>query len=542
MYAEKPWLRFYDPTVRHSLDYPVKPLSQLLAEAAQKAPQQAAYSYGGKESTYAELEQLTNRLASSLHLLGVKKGSRVAVMLPNCPQFVISYYAIVRVGAIVVNVNPLYTERELLFQLRDAGAETIITFVEAIPRVSSVREQSPLRNVIVTSLLSPKTDVPEGCLCFNGLSNAASAEVPDADIKAREDVAVLQYTGGTTGVSKGAMLTHYNLVSNAIQLHEWCAGLKFEKILTVLPLFHVYGMTCCMNLALITGSTMVLLPRFEPKEVLEVIRTCRPTFFPGVPTMYTALFNHPEAEQYDLTVVEFYNSGAAPMPLELMGTIQRRLAGKSVYSEGYGLSEASPVTHSNPIHRIKSGSVGVPYPDTECRVVDMETGEEDLPPGQAGELVISGPQVMKGYWNMPVETNKALRNGWLYTGDIAMMDEEGYFYIVDRKKDMIIASGYNVYPREVEETIYELPQVQEAVVVGVPDKYRGETVKAYIVLKAGQGLTAEEIIRFCQEQLAAYKVPKIVEFREELPKSAVGKLLRRLLVEEDKKRLHPEQT
>lgn len=542
MYAEKPWLRFYDPTVRHSLDYPVKPLSQLLAEAAQKAPQQAAYSYGGKESTYAELEQLTNRLASSLHLLGVKKGSRVAVMLPNCPQFVISYYAIVRVGAIVVNVNPLYTERELLFQLRDAGAETIITFVEAIPRVSSVREQSPLRNVIVTSLLSPNTDVPEGCLCFNGLSNAASAEVPDADIKAREDVAVLQYTGGTTGVSKGAMLTHYNLVSNAIQLHEWCAGLKFEKILTVLPLFHVYGMTCCMNLALITGSTMVLLPRFEPKEVLEVIRTCRPTFFPGVPTMYTALFNHPEAEQYDLTVVEFYNSGAAPMPLELMGTIQRRLAGKSVYSEGYGLSEASPVTHSNPIHRIKSGSVGVPYPDTECRVVDMETGEEDLPPGQAGELVISGPQVMKGYWNMPVETNKALRNGWLYTGDIAMMDEEGYFYIVDRKKDMIIASGYNVYPREVEETIYELPQVQEAVVVGVPDKYRGETVKAYIVLKAGQGLTAEEIIRFCQEQLAAYKVPKIVEFREELPKSAVGKLLRRLLVEEDKKRLHPEQT
>jgi len=542
VYAEKPWLRFYDPTVRHSLDYPVKPLSQLLAEAAQKAPQQAAYSYGGKESTYAELEQLTNRLASSLHLLGVKKGSRVAVMLPNCPQFVISYYAIVRVGAIVVNVNPLYTERELLFQLRDAGAETIITFVEAIPRVSSVREQSPLRNVIVTSLLSPKTDVPEGCLCFNGLSNAASAEVPDADIKAREDVAVLQYTGGTTGVSKGAMLTHYNLVSNAIQLHEWCAGLKFEKILTVLPLFHVYGMTCCMNLALITGSTMVLLPRFEPKEVLEVIRTCRPTFFPGVPTMYTALFNHPEAEQYDLTVVEFYNSGAAPMPLELMGTIQRRLAGKSVYSEGYGLSEASPVTHSNPIHRIKSGSVGVPYPDTECRVVDMETGEEDLPPGQAGELVISGPQVMKGYWNMPVETNKALRNGWLYTGDIAMMDEEGYFYIVDRKKDMIIASGYNVYPREVEETIYELPQVQEAVVVGVPDKYRGETVKAYIVLKAGQGLTAEEIIRFCQEQLAAYKVPKIVEFREELPKSAVGKLLRRLLVEEDKKRLHPEQT
>lgn len=258
--------------------------------------------------------------------------------------------------------------------------------------------------------------------------------------------------------------------------------------------------------------------------------------------MYTALFNHPEAEQYDLTVVEFYNSGAAPMPLELMGTIQRRLAGKSVYSEGYGLSEASPVTHSNPIHRIKSGSVGVPYPDTECRVVDMETGEEDLPPGQAGELVISGPQVMKGYWNMPVETNRTLRNGWLYTGDIAMMDEEGYFYIVDRKKDMIIASGYNVYPREVEETIYELSQVQETVVVGVPDKYRGETVKAYIVLKAGQGLTAEEVIRFCQEQLAAYKVPKIVEFREELPKSAVGKLLRRLLVEEDKKRLPPEQT
>ena len=538
MYAKKPWLKFYG-AVRPHIDYPVRPLASLLEDAVQEFPDQNAYIYYGRQCTYRELGRLTHRLAGALHALGIKKGDRVAVMLPNCPQFVAAYYAVARLGAIVVNTNPMYTEREILHQVRDSGVETIVTFVEAAPRVLAVRDQTPLRHVILTSLQDKKPELPSGTLSMDDLLASAWPEVPPVEVNAREDVAVLQYTGGTTGISKGAMLTHYNLVSNAVQVNEWCAGVEMERILTVLPLFHVYGMTCCMNLALITGGTMILLPRFDAKEVLEAIKNYRPTFFPGVPTMYTAILNYPGLDQYDLTVVPFFNSGAAPMPLEVMEAIRRRLAGSnSAYSEGYGLSEASPVTHSNPITTtIKPGSIGVPYPDTGCRIVDLETGEGDMPVGEPGELIIQGPQVMKGYWNNPGETAKALRNGWLYTGDIARMDEDGYFYIVDRKKDLIIAGGYNIYPREVEEVLYELAQVKEAAVAGVPDRYRGETVKAYIVFKEGQTLTAEEVIQFCRTRLAAYKVPKLVEFREQLPKSAVGKLLRRQLVEEERQKL-----
>ncbi|MBS4022714.1 MAG: long-chain fatty acid--CoA ligase [Dethiobacter sp.] len=541
MYLQKPWLKFYDSCVRHTLDYPDKPLSSLLTEVARKSPQQTAYIFYDKQSTYSELECQTNRFASALHGLGIKKGDRVAVMLPNCPQFVLSYYAIVKLGAIVVNTNPTYTERELLYQLNDAGVETLITFEDAVARIAAVKDKLSLRHVILTSILGNKPKLPDfACLCMDELIEGATGEAPPVEVNALEDVAVLQYTGGTTGVSKAVMLTHSNLVSNSIQMRERFAvlGIGMERVLTVLPLFHVYGMTCCMNMALISGGAMIMLPRFEAKEVLEMIRIHRPTYFPGVPTMYNALLNHPETQQYDLTVIPFYSSGAAPMPLELIEALNARLAGsKSVYAEGYGLSEASPVTHSNPVHNIRIGSIGLPYPDTECRIVDIETGKTDMPVGERGELVIKGPQVMKGYWNRPQETENSLRDGWLYTGDIATMDEDGYFYIVGRKKEMIIAGGFNIYPREVEEVLYELPQVQEAVVAGVPDKYRGESVKAYVVLKEGERLTEDEVITYCKGCLTSYKVPRSVEFRSELPKTNVGKLLRRVLIEEEKQRL-----
>ncbi|MDW7675137.1 MAG: long-chain fatty acid--CoA ligase [Bacillota bacterium] len=540
MYANKPWLKFYDKSVHASIDYPEKSLYSLFEEAVKNFGDNTAYNYYGQQCTYKQLGGLIGAFASALHGLGVKKGDRVAVMLPNCPQFVIAYFAIVRLGAIVVNTNPLYTEREIRHQANDSGAKAIITFVEAIPRVMAVKPQTGLENVILTSLQGQKPEeLPEGSLWMQDIMATATGEIPQVNIDPKDDVAVLQYTGGTTGVSKGAMLTHFNLVSNAMQTLEWCDGVTTERIMTVLPLFHVYGMTCCMNFALITGGTMLLYPRFEPKEILEAIKQHQPSVFPGVPTMYTALLNHPDSEQYDLSVVGFFNSGAASMPLELAEKLKKRLAGtEAVYSEGYGLSEASPVTHTNPIHTlIKTGSIGIPYPDTECKVMDIETGLQEMAVGEPGELVIRGPQIMKGYWNKPEETGNTLRNGWLYTGDIAKMDEDGFFYIVDRKKDMIIAGGYNIYPRDIEEVLYEMPQIQEAVVAGVTDPYRGETVKAFIVLKEGQELTVEEVTEFCKKELAPYKVPKLIEFKKELPKSAVGKLLRRVLVEEEKQRV-----
>lgn len=540
MYAQKPWLKFYDEGVRATIDYPEKPLASLLREGVEKHPERLVYIYYGQECTFARLEALTRRLAASLHAMGIGKGDRISLMLPNCPQFVIAYFAITSIGAIIVNTNPQYTPREIAYILNDSEAETIITFVEAAPLVEAVLGQTPLKRVIYTSLQGKKPEkLPEGSLWLEDLIAGSAGEPPAVDIDPREDVAVLQYTGGTTGVPKAAMLTHFNLVSNAVQLNDWCTGTDMQRILSVLPFFHVFGMTCCMNLSLVTGATMILLPRFDAKEVLENIKRYKPTLFPGVPTMFSAILNHPDIDQYDLGDVEFYDSGAAPMPMELIEALRKRLEGKnSVYLEGYGLSEASPVTHSNPSHGvIKAGSIGIPYPDVECRIVDIETGERDMPVGEVGELIIKGPQVMKGYWRRPDETALVLRDGWLYTGDIALMDEDGYFYIVDRKKDMILAGGYNIYPREVEEVIYEMPQVQEVVVAGVPDLHRGEIVKAYIVPRQGASLTAEEVIEFCRERLAPYKVPRQVEFREQLPKSAVGKLLRRLLVEEEKRRM-----
>jgi long-chain acyl-CoA synthetase len=365
-----------------------------------------------------------------------------------------------------------------------------------------------------------------------------ASPVADEPVDPAQDVAVFQYTGGTTGRSKGAMLTHFNLVANVQQIHAHASQeplTEGDKILTVIPLFHVYGMTCAMNLGILTGTNVILLPRFEPLEVLQTIQRHRPTYFPGVPTMYVALNAYPGAEQYGIDAIRICNSGSAPLPIELIQSFEKK-TGARMY-EGYGLSEASPTTHSTPRHGVKkAGSIGIPLPSTEARIVDLETGTRTMPIGEAGELVIRGPQVMKGYWNMPEETALALRDGWLYTGDIARMDEDGYFYIIDRKKDLIIAGGYNVYPREIEEVLYTHPAVLEAVVVGVPDAYRGESVKAFIVLKPGASATAEEIEQFCRQNLAAYKIPRQIEFRDSLPKTAVGKILRRVLAEEARRK------
>ncbi|NYE58437.1 long-chain-fatty-acid--CoA ligase [Carboxydothermus ferrireducens] len=539
VYQAKPWLKHYSEGVRASLNYPEKTLHELFWETTEKYPGLTATVFLGQEMTYKELGEKIKRFTNALSKLGIKKGDRVAVMLPNCPEFVISYFAILTLGGIVVQTNPMYVERELEYQLNDSGAETIILLDVLYPRANAVKGNTALKNLIVVNIPLIGTYPGEfgpGVYKFNDLISDSEPNSPEVTVTP-DDVAVLQYTGGTTGISKGAMLTHKNLVANVYQVREFSNGIFFdgqERILTALPLFHVYGMTCCMNLATCFGGTMILIPKFDATLLLQHIQRYRPTSFPGAPTMYVALLNHPDLTKYDLRSINVCVSGSAPLPVEVQTKFEEVTG--AVVVEGYGLSEASPVTHCNPIRGTrKIGSIGVPYSDTIAKIVDIETGEE-LPPGQIGELVVKGPQVMKGYWNRPEETARALKDGWLYTGDLAKMDEDGFFYIVDRKKDMIIAGGYNIYPREVEEVLYQHPKVKEAIVVGVPDPYRGETVKAFIVVKEGETLTEQEVIEFCNAHLARYKVPRLVEFRSELPKTAVGKVLRRQLREEELKK------
>ena len=546
----RPWLKYYEPGVPAELTYPWIPLHRLLERAADTYPDNVAIIFYGREMRYRELEAAANRFAHALMALGVRPGDRVALHLPNCPQFVIAYYGALKAGAIVVACSPLYVARELAHQLRDSGAETIVTLSKFYDVVKEVQPDTPVRNVIVTGIKEyfprvtrllftvarewregHRVGVRGGDLRFADLLSDQPDTRPDVAVWP-EAVALLQYTGGTTGVPKGAMLTHRNLVSNLVQAQAWHPGMRMgqECILCVLPFFHLYGMAICMNNAVSLASTMVLLPRFDVDEVLEAIQRYRPTLFPGVPTIYVVINNHPDVRRYDLTSLEACLSGAAPLPVE----VQRRfeeLTGATLV-EGYGLTETGPLTHANPFHgRRVPGSIGLPIPDTDARVVDVETGEHGMPVGESGELIVRGPQVMRGYWNMPEETAMALRNGWLYTGDIGRMDEDGYFYIVDRKKDMIISGGMNVYPREIEEVLYEHPKVLEAAVIGVPDPHWGETPKAFVVLRPGETATAEEIIDFCRRRLARYKVPKHVEFRDELPKTPVGKILRRALRE-----------
>jgi len=507
----------------------------LLRQTAEAHPDLIALAFYDKQISYSDLWRQVNQMARGLRSLGLQKGDRVMLMLPNCPAYVISYYGTLRAGGIVTQVNPLYTEREVRFLAEDSGASVLIVADALHDRVRNVAQELGLRHVIVAELTGGVTLSP-GAVFLRDLLAAAPAAELDVAIEP-EDVAVLQYTGGTTGRPKGAMLTHRSLVANAFQVTARDQTQPGEaRVLLILPLFHVYGMMV-MNVGLKRGSRLVLLPRFEIDQVMRAIRDHRITDFPGVPTMYVAVLNYPNAEEYGISTIRNISTGGAAMPVEVMEAFVNRFG--ATINEGYGLSEASAVTHSNPTHDPslrKPGSIGIPIPGTDARIVDLETGTRVLGPGEEGELCIRGPQIMAGYWNRPEENRAALRDGWLYTGDIAKMDEDGYFYIVDRKKDMIIVSGFNVYPREIEEVLYEHTAVLEAAVIGVPDPYKGEVPKAFIALKAGAEVQEAEILDFCRERLAPYKVPKQIEFRAQLPKSAVGKLLRRVLVDEERQR------
>lgn len=555
----KPWLQIYPEEIPSTLEYSPEPVQQYLVSAAEKFPEKIAIHFMGKELSYKKLYDETMIFAGYLQKMGITKGDRVAIMLPNTPQAVISFYAILMAGAIVVQTNPLYTERELEYQMKDSGAKAMITLDILYPRVSRVQPHTSLQHIIVSTIKDylpfPKNLIypfiqkkqyglvvnvkHEGNThLFKEIVKMKPQKLTVTEFNFEEDIALLQYTGGTSGVSKGVMLTNKNLVANAQMCQAWLYKCKQgeESVLGVLPLFHVYGMITVMILTVMQAYKMILLPKFDVISTLKTIQKQHPTLFPGAPTIYIGLLNHPDLKNYDLSSIDSCISGSAPLPIEVQEKFEEVTGGKLV--EGYGLTESSPITHSNFLWdrpRVK-GSVGVPWPDTDAAIFSLETGEH-LPVGEIGEIGIKGPQVMKGYWNRPEDTEQTLKDGWLYTGDLGYMDENGYFYVVDRKKDMIIAGGFNIYPREIEEVMHEHPDVLEVVVAGIPDPYRGETVKAYIVLKEGSTVTPDELNQFARKYLAAYKAPRIYEFRKELPKTAVGKYLKRVLVEEEKKKI-----
>jgi len=577
---DKPWLKEYDRGVPQTIDYPRVPVQQFLVDAATRFPDRAATIFGNVVEplghrlmdatiSYRELLALTRRFAAALQKLGVGKGDRVAIYLPNCPQFIIAYYATLMVGGVIVPCNPQYVARELKHQLNDSGAKVIVALSLTYPVVRQIRAETQLEHVVVANikeyfpgvlkfLFQVAKEKKEGH--FQDISGDANtywfqdllAQAPASPTPigvSPEDTAVLLYTGGTTGVSKGAQLTHSNLVANAFQVRWWMLDIKEGKevMLAALPLYHSYAMTVCMNLTVYIAGTIILIP--NPRVMLHLLKSInrhKPSLFPGVPALYVAINNYPDVGKYDISSIRACVSGAAGLPPEVQQGFEKLTGGKLV--EGYGLSEATPVTHVNPIYgKRKEGSwIGVPVSDTLSAIMDLESGETPLGVGEIGELCIQGPQVMKGYWNMPTETANQLREhpalgpgSWLHTGDIARMDADGFFQIVDRKKDMILGTGgYNIYPREVEEVLYAHPKVLEAAAAGVPvGRDKGERVKAYVVLKPGQTATEEEIIEYCRQNLAPYKVPKFVEFRTELPKSTVGKVLRRVLIEEELRRL-----
>jgi len=542
------------------MTYPRITLPELLGQTAAKSPDHPALLYFGAKISYAQLQDHVDRLAAGLQAIGVKPGDRVALLMPNCPQFVISFFGAMRAGGIVTATSAMYTAREVTHQWNDAGATVVIADRRLYPVIKAALPQlTSVRHIILTGMrqyyprpLQKLGTVLESARAEN-LSNSAKlrpagavqshspvlhewekllsvAPPPRPNGLTSSDIACLQYTGGTTGTSKGAMLTHANLVTNAYQASKMLTlnGNGQEVMVAALPMFHIFAMTCVMISSIEIGGTVVILPRFELRAALNAIRKYRPTIFHGVPTMYVAFNNKPGVERYGFNSLRMCMSGGAALPAEVRQKFETLTGGKLV--EGYGLTETSPVTHVNPPEGSpKVASIGLPIPDTEARIMDLETGTREVPVGEVGEITIRGPQVMQGYWNKPAETALVLRDGWLYTGDIARKDADGYFYIVDRKKDMIIAGGFNIYPREVEEVLFECPKIEEAAVIGVPDEYRGETVRAFVVLKRGVTATAEEIIAFCRERLAAYKAPRQVVFRESLPKSGVGKYLRREL-------------
>ncbi|CAN7178763.1 long-chain-fatty-acid--CoA ligase [Peribacillus frigoritolerans] len=562
--SNKPWQAIYPEQIPAVLSYEDKPLYSFLKESAEEFPDKVSIHFQGKELTFREVYESALKFAAYLKSIGLQKGERVAVMLPNCPQGVISFFGILMAGGVVVQTNPTYTERELEYQMKDSGAKMILVMDILFPRVSAVASRTDIEHIIVTAikeylpfpknLIYPFIQKKQYGIVINVehegnhhlfseiMKRKITEEVDTVPIDVNNDLALLQYTGGTTGFPKGVMLTHKNLLANTKMCNAWLYKNKRgeERILAILPFFHVYGMTTVLVLSVMEGNTMIIMPKFDVEATLKTIQKQKPTMFPGAPTMYIGLLNHPDIAKYDLSSINACISGSASLPLEVQEQFEKITGGKLV--EGYGLSETSPVTHANFIWdqpRVK-GSVGLPWPDTDSAILSLESYEE-LPPNEIGEIAIKGPQVMKGYWNRPDETEKTFKNGWLLTGDLGYMDEQGFFYVVERKKDTIIAGGFNIYPREVEEVLYEHEAIQEVVVAGIPDPYRGETVKAYVVLKKNARVTEEELNEFARKNLASYKVPRSYEFRDELPKTTIGKILRRVLIEEEKKKISEER-
>jgi long-chain acyl-CoA synthetase len=555
-YAQQPWLSSYPKGVPTSYAFPTFGLTRLLDDATASFPDHVALAFLGAKTSYRELKDQVDRFAGALRALDVRKGDRVALVLPNCPQNVVAFFAALRVGAVVVEHNPLYTEAELRHQLADCGAKVVICLDRVHAKVAAVQKDTDVEHIVVTSLVDElpllrqmqlrlplrkarkaraelSAAVPSSAKRFGALMKAATPVAAQTPVEPT-DLALLQYTGGTTGVSKGAMLSHGNLVANAYMNRLWDtdAVAGREVTLAVLPLFHAYGLTVAMTNTILLGGTLVLLPRFDLDLVFAAIETWKPTLFPGVPPIYKAIADSPKAREHDLRSIRLCISGAMKLPVEVAEQFMK-ISGATLI-EGYGMTETSPSTHANPTHGGgKVGSIGLPLPGTSCRVVDQDDPSREVPVGSAGELAIKGPQVFSGYWNRPDDSGVFTADGYLLTGDIAVMDDEGYFTIVDRKKELIIAGGFNIYPSEVEEVLFALEGVQDVGVVGIPDRYRGETVKAYVVRRPGATITEDDVVQHAASLLTAYKVPKLVEFRDALPRTAVGKLLRRVLLEEE---------
>ena len=543
LYAERPWLKYYDYWVRPHMTYPTRPLYEILSTTAVETPDAHATQFLGAALTYRDIKQRTDRLAKALAQLGVGKGDRVGIMLPNCPQYIISAFAILRLGAIVVNINPIYTARELDNVVRDSGATVLITLEKLAPLALDIRAKCAIEHVIITSLAEYSAEAASPPKVADTLSLADllaaddGTDLPLVTIDP-DDLAVLQYTGGTTGTPKGAMLTHGNIFANVVQTETWHYRQYHRgegRYLLVIPYFHIYAFTVGMMCGVWVGGLQIIIPKYDVEQVLAAIRDFKPTYFPAVPTVFVSLLSHPRVKDYGLDLVRSFNSGGAPCPVEVMEEFETRI-GRPL-NQGYGLSETSPVTHSTPhTAKRKYASIGLPMPDTDMTIVDVETGTRNMPIGESGELCICGPQVMKGYWNRPEETAQALRTHddgrvWFHTGDVATMDEDGYTYIVQRKKDMIIVDGFNVYPSEVEGVLYTHAAVRMAAVIGVPDTYHGEVVKACIVPRNAD-VSVDELKAHCKKNLAAYKVPVEIELRDSLPQSAVGKILYRVLRDE----------
>ncbi|MEJ2157080.1 MAG: long-chain fatty acid--CoA ligase [Desulfobacteraceae bacterium] len=557
-YNDRPWLSHYQPGVPQAIEYESKCIPEFLDRSCDRFPDKMALNFQGYEITYRKLNDMVNRFAACLTEFGIAKGDAVALLLPNVIPCVAAYYAALRIGAIAVMNNPLYSDRELEHQFNDSGAKVLITLDLLGNRMIDLRPKTRINHIVYTSIgdylpfpknllfplvakkqkLAAKVKPAENVYRWKPLLARHQPDPPRVELSL-DDVAMFQYTGGTTGVSKGVMLTHGNLSRQVQQVAAWFPGFGSDEImLGALPFFHVFGLTTAMNLAIFAGWGDILVPKPQAPQLLESIAKYRPTFAPLVPTMYIGILQHPDIEKADMTSIKGCFSGSAPLPVEVIKEFESRTG--ALICEGYGLTESCPVTHVNPFgseSRRKVGSIGVPISDTLCRIADLEDSAIDMPVGESGELLIKGPQIMKGYLNRPDATADTLTDGWLHTGDIAMMDEEGYFYIVDRKKDMIISGGYNIYPRDVEEVYFEHPKVVEASAIGVPHTKRGETVKVFIVLKENETATEEEMITYCDGKLAKYKWPTEIEFRDELPKTNVGKVLKKeLRAEEMKKR------